>query len=288
MTSEFEITVTVDNLPPGALVLAACGQSTPHAVSRGCDVSGGQVRHVTEAATGLPALAISAAGPALTLRYRYEESKDGTYPEAMFHPTASRYTRAAEALLAEASDIAGTGPDDERSRRIACAVAERFTYGHPDIRFNDGMDEVPLLGCGLTEGSCVDINTYFIASLRAAGIEAGYITGCFFPAEKRDWCEDMHCWVVTRIDDVFQEWDIAHYLKLGSRDIAPALNPKPGFRAALAHSMGLDFPELGVREVKLLSEPILLRDGRAERRESASIRLRHPALTDIQPTEATL
>ncbi|WP_346909390.1 transglutaminase-like domain-containing protein [uncultured Roseibium sp.] len=124
-------------------------------------------------------------------------------------------------------------------------VAEKFVYGHPEVRFNDGLEEIPYLSCGVTEGSCVDINTYLIACLRAAGFEAGYMTGYFFPEEKNGCCDDMHCWVVTRHNGVVLEWDIAHHLKMGTREICCGLNPKPGSRVAMAHSMGLDFPQPG-------------------------------------------
>ena len=109
--------------------------------------------------------------------------------------------------MAEVEAFAGQYAGFDRAVAVACATAERFTYGHPETRFNDGLNEVPALGCGLTEGSCVDINTYFIAALRAAGIEAGYVTGVFFPAEKGDHCDDGHCWVVTRIDGETREWE---------------------------------------------------------------------------------
>ena len=155
-------------------------------------------------------------------------------------------------------------------------MAEKFTYGHPEERFNDGLDHVPVLGCDIqTPGSCVDINTYFIAALRAAGIEAGYALGYFFPAEKGDHCEDNHCWVVTRTDGVVQDWDIAHHLKMGTRDIHPATNPKPGFRAGVGHSMGLDFPEQNLTEVKVIGEPVWVEDGQMRRAET-DIRLKHP------------
>ena len=42
----------------------------------------------------------------------------------------------------------------------------------------------------------------------------------------------------------------------GRTDIAPGLNPKPGVRVPLAHSMGLNFPTLGVRDLKLIGEPL--------------------------------
>jgi arylsulfatase A-like enzyme len=106
--------------------------------------------------------------------------------------------------------------------------------------------------------------------------EAGYATGFFFPADKRDHCEDGHCWVVTRIDGATQEWDIAHHLKLGTRTVAPGLNPKPGFRAACFHSMGLDFPSEGVTGLKALIEPIPLGASAPRDFEAPRIRLDHP------------
>jgi hypothetical protein len=154
-------------------------------------------------------------------------------------------------------------------------VAAKFTYGHPATKFYDGHDEIPSLGCGVTEGSCVDINAYLIASLRAAGFEAGYMTGYFFPEEKQGRCNDMHCWVITRHDDSVLEWDIAHHLKLGTRQIGSGLNPKPGSRVALAHSMGLDFPSAGVSTLKLLAEPVWI--GENGRIEKADVTIRMQA-----------
>ena len=106
-----------------------------------------------------------------------------------------------------------------------------------------------------------------------AGIEAGYLTGYYFPTEKNGTCEDGHCWVVTRIDGQTQEWDIAHHLKMGKRDIYPGLNPKPGQRAATFHSMGLRFPEVGEFTLKALIEPLVLVRGRFEAFEGPDIRL---------------
>ncbi|MHA3915406.1 transglutaminase-like domain-containing protein [Halovulum sp. GXIMD14793] len=280
--SEFVVEVKV--AATGAPLIAPVGMNTPQATIRGSDVSGGTVREITETHTGQTVLLVAPTADQVLFRYSYDD-QPGAYPQAMFTPIPSRFTRAAEDLLAEAVGDAGTGDDLSRSIAVACATAERFTYGHPEERFNDGLDEVPALGCGLAEGSCVDINTYFIAALRACGIRAGYVTGAFFPAEKRDWCSDMHCWVVTEIDSQTQEWDIAHHLKLGTRDIRPALNPKPGFRAAVAHSMGLDLPEAGAMGIKLLSEPVEVIDGKVRWIEDKSIRL-IGAQADIQGTAA--
>lgn len=277
MTHPFEITVTV---PAGSgRFLASCGLSTPHAVATGCAVTGGMARGLREGHSGQPAYVVAPEEDSVTLTYGFAPGA-AAYPDAMFRPHPSRYTRAAEALVSEAQGIAGAGTGAERARRLACWTAEQFTYGHPEERFTDGLDHVPFLGCGLTAGSCVDINTYFLAALRGAGIEAGYVTGFFFPAEKGDWCHDNHCWVVTRHDGETLEWDIAHHLKMGTRDIRPALNPKPGFRAALFHSMGLDFPDLAIADLKLLGQPAALGAGGSTTPVPGAFRLHHP---DIAP-----
>jgi transglutaminase-like putative cysteine protease len=264
------IEVTV---PPGTgLLLAPRGLSSPAGTLTAFEVAGAATRQIWESATGQTAIVAEQAGAETVFRYAFGR-QPLSYPNQMFRPTNSRYVRAADELVEETRDLAGGATGLEAARRIACEVAERFTYGHPETRFNDGLDHVPALGCGLTEGSCVDINTYFIAALRANGIEAGYVTGYFFPAEKGDWCEDMHCWVVTRIGRETQEWDIAHHLKLGTRDIRPARNPKPGFRQAMAHSMGLSFPDLGIQDLKLIAEPVRVDGGETAHIPGLSIRL---------------
>ncbi|WP_158569354.1 transglutaminase-like domain-containing protein [Pseudotabrizicola alkalilacus] len=252
---------------PRAEFIAPAGLDTPLSRALGLSVSGGQVRWWTEAQTGQSFARIAPEGGPLKLRFTFD-GKPTAYPEAIFRPSSSRYTRAAASLLAEVADL-GTGPS-----QIARAVAQKFDYGHPDKRFYDGHDDsLPALGCDRAAGSCVDINMYFLAALRAAGVEAGYIAGAFFPAEKGDWCRDGHCWIVTRTAEGVQEWDIAHHLKMGTRDIAPGLNPKPGFRAALSHSLGLTMPGGGM--IKLLAEPVL---AEAPHRyvPTRMIRLQHP------------
>ncbi|MFZ5965441.1 transglutaminase domain-containing protein [Thalassococcus sp. BH17M4-6] len=67
---------------------------------------------------------------------------------------------------------------------------------------------MPYRSCGLTSGSCTDINTYLVASLRAAWFEAGYAYGYFFPQDSGGVTHDMHCWVVTHFGGHVLEWDI--------------------------------------------------------------------------------
>ena len=84
----------------------------------------------------------------------------------------------------------------------------------------------------------------------------------------------MHCWVVTRDKTHgYREWDIAHFLKMGRRDVHAGLNPKPGRRAAISHSMGHTVPALGIEDVKLFAEPIWITEEGYERAEM-DIRLR--------------
>jgi hypothetical protein len=79
---------------------------------------------------------------------------------------------------------------------------------------------------------------------------------------------------VTRINGAIAEWDIAHHLKLGTRDIRPGLNPKPGRRFACFHSMGLSFPDLGIKEMKALIEPMAVVDGQTIPFDAPDIRLK--------------
>ncbi len=265
----FHVEVILEH--PGAPFLAPVGLDTPLARAAGLTVKGGELTHWTEPTTGQQLARVVPTDAELTLTYCYD-ALPAAYPPAIFDVVPSRYTRAAESLVDEVSGL-GETPED-----IARAVAERFDYGHPDRRFYDGHDNaLPALGCERATGSCVDINLYFLAALRAAGITAGYVVGAFFPAEKGDWCSDMHCWVVTRTSNALQEWDIAHHLKMGRRDIGSGLNPKPGFRAALSHGLGLRGPDR--TEIKILSQPVMARPPH-DRVAVRSIRLLHP---DIEP-----
>lgn len=269
------VTVTIQPRPDARLLLAG-GMSTPHALCTGVTVAGAKPfseperetsgwAPLVEDHTGQPCYTVVSGDTPITVTYRFEPGA-ADYPAQMFTPHPSRFTRAAQALVQDAQALADA---DDPALAMAQHVAALFSYGHPDTRFYETHDEIPQI-CGLTEGSCVDINLYFIASLRAIGVKTGYAVGPFFPAEKcaadgSGWCEDMHCWVVTEDTQGIREWDIAHHLKLGTRQIAPGLNPKPGKRFALGHSMGLSFAGLGLNDVKLVSEPMwIAEDGRLE------------------------
>ena len=236
-------------------LLAPIGVPTPYQTPIGFKVEGGECELTGETTTGQLAALISTQNSE-TVDLIYEYAEVGTfYPEQIFRYRPSKYTKPAEELV-EGVQNETIENSLEGIKYIANQVAEKFTYGHPDNRFNDGHEEVPYLSCGVTAGSCVDINTYFMAVLRTSGFEAGYITGYFFPEEKKGMCVDSHCWVVTRFENMIHEWDIAHHLKMDKPEILPGLNPKPGIRFAVAHSMGLDFPALNVKQAKLMDEPV--------------------------------
>jgi len=260
----------------GSKLLAPVGMPTPHQTALHFSVEGGQFDLTGETTSGQMVALITpeGVGDDVKLVYHFADA-EGMYPESVFQPRESCFTRAADALVTDAQQIAEQAVDGHAAiAAIVAHTSEKFSYGHVDVRFNEGMDTVPHLGCGLTKGSCVDINTYLIASLRSAGLEAGYVTGYFFPQEKNGCCSDMHCWVVTRHNGVVLEWDIAHHKKMSKEDICCGLNPKPGSRVALAHSMGLAFPELGIFEEKLIAEPVVVSDEGTIRLHDLEIRMR--------------
>ncbi|WP_322894311.1 MULTISPECIES: transglutaminase-like domain-containing protein [unclassified Yoonia] len=272
-----DVTITGPVTDP---VIAPTGTATPYETVTNLTVSGGQIIAVaTEAALGLGAALIQPQGGSVTLHYSI--GAPGDYPQAAFQPRDNRYTGAAAALVDASRAIARNAGGGREG--IAALVAEaeaRFAYAHPKRKFNEGLDAVPYLSCGLTEGSCVDINTYLVASLRAAGYEAGYFYGYFFPLERGGMTDDGHCWVVTRHEGEVLEWDIAHHLKANLGPTRAGLNPRPGERVALTHSMGhcYDLPN-GPVALKLLGEPMLLAAGAAPAYTSLVARLSPVAQT---------
>lgn len=263
-----DIRLEVKLTEPGAgRLFAPIGMVTPHLCAERFALQGAACALVAEAQTGQWVAVSENVAPGVTFETVFGAGS-AEYPEAMFRHRKNRFTTAAVALVASAQEVAGAaGGGLAGISAIVNDTARQFSYGHVETRFYDGHDEIPAL-CGLTQGSCGDINAYLIAALRAAGYEAGYVAGYFFPAEKRGRCEDMHCWVVTRHNGHTQEWDIAHHLKMGRTDIAAGLNPKPGVRVPMAHSMGHSLPALGLSGLKILSQPMWLGDdGKASRAE---------------------
>lgn len=259
-----DVKVTV-NL--GSKILAPAGIATPNRAVTGLTVIGGQVEAVlNEAELGIVALLIVPEADVVTLRYAIKDCAAlGPYPEVAFSPRETAYTCAARELADASREIALQAGGGRAGIEALVAEAEaRFRYGHPDARFTDGHDAVPYLSCGLTEGSCVDINTYLIASLRAAGYDAAYFYGYFFPKERAGMTDDGHCWVVTRHAGEVLAWDIAHHIKAGLGPTRPGLNPRPGQRIAMTHSMGHRYHHGGQTiDLKLLGTPVGVRADQA-------------------------
>lgn len=258
MTS-LNVAVTIVGDDP---ILAPTGTVTPYHAVTGLHADGGRISSVlTETELGLGAVLIRPEADIVTLHYDLDENPAaGGYPEAAFMQRDTPHTRAAQPLVAASRAIAAKVGGGRAGIDALVAEAEaRFDYGHPDARFTDGQDTVPYLSCGLTPGSCIDINTYLMASLRAAGYEAAYFYGYFFPQERNGVTDDGHCWVVTRHAGEILEWDIAHHLKAALGPTRPALNPRPGARVAVTHSMGHVYQgPLGAIRLKLLGEPMCL------------------------------
>ncbi|MEL7089398.1 MAG: transglutaminase family protein, partial [Planctomycetota bacterium] len=261
-----EVEVAVENDTP---LLVPTGTVTPHRSVTGLAVEGARIlSSLTEADLELSALVLAPDEDKVTLRYSFEDAAEpAVYPSAAFRPRDTVHTRAADALAKASREIAQQAGGGRAGIEALVAEAEaRFAYSHPQVRFADGQSAVPYLSCGLTEGSCVDINTYLVASLRAAGYEAAYFYGYFFPEERGGFTDDGHCWVVTRHAGELLEWDIAHHLKAGLGPTRPALNPRPGERIAVTHSMGHSYHYAGQTiAMKILGEPVrLVRGGTSD------------------------
>lgn len=265
MSSSVTVRLNTDHCPKDGLVLIPCGIPTSLGGVSTLDVSGGDLVATTnERRSGQPAALVRPTGFEVTVRYALASpSQCGDtqrYPEAAFQPYASPFTDAATDLASASIKIAReAGGGRSAIRALIAEATERFTYDHPEQRFNDGLAEVPYLGCSIASGSCVDINTYLVASLRAAGIRAAYLYGYFFPQERDGYTVGMHCWVATSVDGILEEWDIAHHKKMGTDDISEGLNPKPGCRALIGHSMGHVYATpFGEVSTKLLASPMFV------------------------------
>ncbi len=251
-----DVTVQAETSDP---ILAPVGTTTPQRQVANLRVTGGRIVSVlSDPTVELSAVLIEPQASTLSLQYDLVEDEKGHYPEAAFRVRDTPHTRAAEDLVSASRDIAQSAGGGRAGIEALVAEAEaRFSYGHPQQLFTDGTDAVPYLSCGVTKGSCVDINTYLVASLRAAGYEAAYFYGYFFPKERGGMTDDGHCWVVTRHGDEYLEWDIAHHLKSALGPTRPGLNPRPGERVAVTHSMGHRYQITGrVIDLKILGEPM--------------------------------
>lgn len=257
------ITIDILNAEPGSLVMAPVGITTPHDSVTSTGVKGARVVNVLmEPELGLGALLLEVQDDSVQIMHQLSPVPDtAAYPESVFTPRRNRFTEASDQLAHASREIAAAAGGGLEGIKALVAEAEtRFTYAHPEIRFNDGSEKVPYLSCGLTPGSCIDIHTYLVASLRAAGFEAGYVYGYFFSEERGGQTNDMHCWVITRHNGVVMEWDVAHHMKAGLGPTRSCLNPRPGHRVAFGHSLGHRYTTAQGQPInlKLLAGPLVL------------------------------
>ncbi|ETX02570.1 MAG: hypothetical protein ETSY1_03115 [Candidatus Entotheonella factor] len=201
----------------------------------------------------------------VSIRYEFGPPSE-TVPEWLWTVVDNNYVRASNELR----DLVRTITQDAETegaklRRLIDHTTERFTYDHPESRFNAGHELVPPLTCGITPGNCVHINTYILASLLAVPIRATYIAGYFFDA-KQPIADNMHCWIATEADGAVEFWDIAHHQLYGLGVVETALNPAPGTRFAMSAGRGLVFHADQHRiEVSHFAKPIwLFADGTSQ------------------------
>ncbi len=82
------------------------------------------------------------------MNYEYRDEGPG-YPDAVFAPLRNRFTRAAQDLVYDAINIADSQPDGHAAiQALVNAAAEKFRYAHPQVRFNEGCEEVPICRAG--------------------------------------------------------------------------------------------------------------------------------------------
>ncbi|MBC7951579.1 MAG: transglutaminase family protein [Rhodospirillaceae bacterium] len=169
------------------------------------------------------------------------ENGSGASPAAHWQPLHSRYSTPSAELRDHIVAMVKDAPNRQAAvDTLVDFTASLFDYDHPKARFCDGKDEVPLL-LTLTKGSCTDINTFLLSSLYAAAIPATYYAGYFFENGKPRQTSGFHCWISTLAEERHLDWDIAHHIKNGSREVKPGLNPVPGERVALSYARGLRF-----------------------------------------------
>lgn len=192
------------------------------------------------------------------VNFEFYEDEDVEADPWIWFTQDNKYTRASSDLCERTKEITKQACSDiDRVHLIIKHAAELFGYAHPEVRFNEGYEEVPIL-CGTTKGSCVDINTYILAASRCLGIKVQYIAGYWFHPEKTETL-DMHCWLAFECDQRTIFWDLAHHLKWGVENLAPGLNPAGGRRVPMTCGRGLRFPTPhGEISISHFSEPLWL------------------------------
>jgi hypothetical protein len=178
------------------------------------------------------------ARPAVSFEY---VATAGVFPDWIFRDRGARHETPSTELRGLVESLAPQCHSAaERVERIMRHVQSRFAYGRREVGLGDDRDEMPALVCDIELGTCVDTHSYAVAALRAAGLEAAYVTGVFFPAGSVA-ASPGHCWVVVRAPGAPCHWDVSHHLKYDLGPVRPGLNPRPGRRFALGAGRDLVF-----------------------------------------------
>lgn len=206
------------------------------------DVAGARLAEVLQARdSGQCALRLAvAAGARPTVRLSFADRGSGLAPW-MFATRGARHEEPSRELVRLIATVVGpSGTPAERVERVVRHVEDRFTYGRREVGLGDDTDRMPALACDVHLGTCIDTHSYAVAALRAAGIDAAYVSGVFF-AEGQSENAPGHCWFVVGATGAPHHWDISHHLKHGLGATTPVFNPLPGRRYALAIGRDLVF-----------------------------------------------
>jgi len=186
----------------------------------------------------------------------------GVLPTDYWQVQDNKHTQASPELIEQVrSWVDPSSSQAQQLHDLIHKTADMFAYGHVEQRFTEGKAQVPSL-CGITNGSCVDINTFLIAGARKLGIKVQYLAGYWFHPE-RSHTHDMHCWLAFEVGNKTLFWDVAHHLKWGVPDLHSGLNPAGGRRWLMSYGRGLvfDTPH-GEVSISHFAEPVwVLADG---------------------------
>jgi hypothetical protein len=166
----------------------------------------------------------------------------------------------------------------EQLDAIVDSLANKFQY-------QSGYTNDAPLTCDLLTGNCLSINDAFLKMTQVADIPSVYYIGYFFQSEQPLNSKDWHCWVSTLTTRGYENWDIAHHLKRGLRDIQPGLNPVPGIRFATSVGRDLVFrlPFADVSVPHLCEPRWVFKDGASKKCE---VRVSLAKLADVPEAES--
>lgn len=186
------------------------------------------------------------------LVYRFERTP-GSPPAWLWDLPGHPFTASPD-LQTQAREITAASGDPIRS--LVDHAIGHFDYGHPERSILAERDDVPAV-CDLTEGSCVDIHTWFISALRACGGEATYLHGYYF--RDGETSPGFHCWLATRDGGEIADWDLSHALIFDEKPARAGFAAYPGERVVIGAGKDIEF-DLGGSPVRchILCHPVFV------------------------------